>query len=102
MFVTWRKHQSTLLASASLSKISSEKECEPVGSNSKFDPRNPRIVTPKKFVRQKPNVKFFRAPYVEVTSKMGFLERPKKETFCYFLPMGGQWCPPQKMKSLSI
>ena len=42
MFVTWRKHQSTLLASASLSKISSEKECEPVGSNSKFDPRNPR------------------------------------------------------------
>ena len=37
------------------------------------------IVTPKTILRQKPDVKFFRvAPYVEVTSKMGFLKRDKK------------------------
>ena len=39
----------------------------------------------QKVVGQEPDVKFFRvAPYVEVTSRMGFLKRAKKETFCYF------------------
>ena len=37
------------------------------------------IVTPKKILGQKPNVKFFRVtPYVDVTSKMGFLKRARK------------------------
>ena len=43
------------------------------------------IVTPKTVVGQISNVKFFRvAPYMEVTSRMGFLKRAKKETFRYF------------------
>ena len=48
-------------------------------------------VTPKKVLGQKSIVKLFRVtPYVEVTSKKGFLKRGKKETFCYLNPRGRQ------------
>ena len=46
-----------------------------------------------KIVGQKPDVRFFTvAPYVEVTSRMGFLK----------MPNGGASGVPRKIKSLSI
>ena len=55
------------------------------------------ILTPKKNLGEKPNVKFFTvARYLEVISEVGLCESAKNETFCLFWPRRG--CPRVKIK----
>ena len=55
------------------------------------------ILTPKKNLGEKPNVKFFTvARYFEVIFFIGLIESVKNETFCLFWPRRG--CPRVKIK----